>query len=62
MVRLDTASTVGQQMAQYVAVRALPTLIVVDGEGRIVLRQVGAIRREPVVAAVRETNARTIGE
>ncbi len=53
VVRLDTASRVGQQMAARMAVQAVPTLIVTDGEGRIVLRQAGGIRTEPVVAAVR---------
>ena len=62
VVRLDTASRVGQDLARHVTVRAVPTLVVVDGEGRIVLRQVGAIRRGPVVSAVREANARNTGE
>lgn len=53
VVRLDTASRVGQQMAAHMAVRAVPTLIVTDREGRIVLLQAGGIRKEPVVAAVR---------
>jgi len=53
VVRLNTASRVGQQMAAHMAVRAVPTLIVTDGEGEIVLRQAGGIRKDPVVAAVR---------
>lgn len=62
VVRLDTASRVGQEMALHVTVRAVPTLIVVDGEGQIVLRQVGGIRKEPIVSLVRETNANEMGE
>lgn len=53
VVRVDTRSRAGQQLAAHLAVRALPTLIVTDGEGEIALRQVGGIRKDPVVAAVR---------
>lgn len=56
VVRLDTASRIGQQLAAHMAVRAVPTLVVTDGEGQVVLRQVGGIRKDPVVAAVRQAS------
>lgn len=56
VVRLDTASRIGQQLAIHMAVRGVPTLIVTDGGGQIVLRQVGELHKEPVVAAVRRAS------
>ena len=58
VVRLDTAARTGRQLAAHMAVRALPTLIVTDGEGEVILRQVGGLRKDPVVAAVRQASAR----
>jgi thioredoxin-like negative regulator of GroEL len=44
VVRLDLLSSVGQQAAGHFGVRGLPTLLVVDGEGQVILTQVGLLR------------------
>lgn len=53
LVRLSTGSGVGLEVARRYGVRGLPTLIVFDGSGQPVLTQVGRVRREGVVEAVR---------
>ena len=52
VVRLDMMSRVGRQAAAVLGVRAVPTLVVVDGEGQVTLTQVGLIRPAPVQAQV----------
>lgn len=52
VVRLDLMSSVGQQAAGYFEVRGIPTLLVVDGEGEVVLTQVGFIRSGEVKSQV----------
>jgi thioredoxin-related protein len=54
VVRLNTASRVGRQLAAHMTVRAVPTLLVIDGEGEVVLRQEGGIRHDLIVAAARD--------
>lgn len=44
VLRLDLLSSVGQQAARHFGVRGLPTLLVVDGEGQVILTQVGLLR------------------
>ncbi len=44
VVRLDLMSSVGQQAAGHFGVRGIPTLVVVDGAGQVVLTQVGLLR------------------
>jgi len=44
VVRLDLLSPVGQQAAHHFGVRGLPTLLVVDGAGQVVLTQAGLLR------------------
>ena len=44
VIRLNMMSVVGQQAAIVFGVRAVPTLVVVDGDGRVALTQVGIIR------------------
>jgi thioredoxin-like negative regulator of GroEL len=48
VVRLNALSSIGQQAAGHFGVRGLPTLILVDGSGQEVLRQMGIIRPAPV--------------
>lgn len=45
-------SGVGRQAALRFGVRAVPTLLVVDGQGQVVLTQVGLIRPGEVQAQV----------
>jgi thioredoxin-like negative regulator of GroEL len=44
VVRLNVASDIGRQVASIFGVRAVPTLVLVDGEGQPVLTQVGSLR------------------
>jgi thioredoxin-like negative regulator of GroEL len=44
VVRLDILSAVGQQAAGHFGVRGIPTLVVVDGAGQVILTQVGLLR------------------
>jgi len=48
VIRLDALSAIGQQAAAHFDVRGMPTLIVVDGQGEVVLTQMGIIRPSPV--------------
>lgn len=52
VVRLDLLSSVGRQAAGYYGVRGVPTLILTDGHGSVVLTQVGLIRAGAVQDAV----------
>ncbi len=52
VIRLDMMSGVGRQAAFRFGVRAVPTLVVVDGDGQVALTQVGIIRAGPVEAQV----------
>jgi thioredoxin-like negative regulator of GroEL len=47
-------SKVGGQAAGQFGVRAVPTLIVVDGKGQVVLIQAGRIKADEVEARVNE--------
>lgn len=48
VVRLNAFSQIGMQAAGRFSVRGMPTLIVVDGNGEEVLRQMGIIYPGPV--------------
>ena len=50
--RLNIASAAGRQLASRYGIRLLPTLLVLDGEGRPVLQQVGRISKDVVLSAV----------
>lgn len=52
VVRLDVMSQVGRQAAGHFGVRAVPTLLVVNGEGQVALTQVGIFRPGDVQAQV----------
>jgi thioredoxin-like negative regulator of GroEL len=54
VVRLDLMSQVGRQAAARFGVRAVPTLLVVNGDGQVVLTQVGMLRPGDVQAQVDE--------
>jgi thioredoxin-related protein len=43
VLRLDMLSGVGRAAARQYGVRAVPTLLLFDGDGEIVLRQVGTM-------------------
>lgn len=44
VLRLDVMGPVGRQAAAHFGVRGVPTLVLVDGEGEVILTQVGLIR------------------
>ena len=52
VIRLDMMSGVGRQAATVFGVRAVPTLVVIDGQGQVSLTQVGLIRPGVVQAQV----------
>lgn len=54
VIRLDLMSQVGRQAAARFGVRAVPTLLVVNGNGQVVLTQVGILRPGDVRAQVDE--------
>ncbi len=57
VIRLDALSTVGRQAASQFGVRGMPTLLVLDGGGQVVLTQVGLVRPGPVREQVRQLAA-----
>ena len=48
VVRLNVFSSIGQQAAAHFGVRGMPTLIVVDGQGQVMLTQLGLVRPSAV--------------
>jgi thioredoxin-related protein len=52
VLRLSVTDSVGRELAARYGVRQVPTLVVLDGEGDVVLRQAGRLRRGEVVEAV----------
>jgi thioredoxin-like negative regulator of GroEL len=54
VVRLDVMSKIGQQAAVRYRVRAVPTVILLDGEGQVVLSQAGRIKAAEIETKVNE--------
>jgi thioredoxin-related protein len=52
VLRLSVTNNVGGQLATRYDVRAVPTLVLLDGNGNVVLRQAGSPRREEILTAV----------
>lgn len=52
VLRLSVVDSVGRELAMRYGVRGVPTLILLDGNGNIVLQQVGSPQREEVLTAV----------
>ncbi|NLG26522.1 MAG: hypothetical protein GX557_01335 [Chloroflexi bacterium] len=52
--RVNAADSEGRTLVARYSVRFLPTLVVVDGQGEVVLQQVGRLSKAPVVQAVGE--------
>jgi thioredoxin-related protein len=44
VIRLNVFSSIGRQAAAYFGVRGMPTLLVIDGDGNVILTQPGIIR------------------
>ncbi len=62
VLRLDVTSQLGREVGAHFGVRGVPTLLVVDGNGQVVLTQVGLLQPAKVQARVdqllSESNAR----
>ncbi|MGD2103975.1 MAG: thioredoxin family protein [Anaerolineae bacterium] len=54
VLRLSVTDSVGRVLAIRYRVRSVPTLVLLDGDGEVVLRQTGTLHREPVMKAVQE--------
>ena len=54
VLRLGVMDAVGGELAMRYGVRGVPTLVVLDGAGEVVLKQTGVLDRVAVVAAVEE--------
>jgi thiol-disulfide isomerase/thioredoxin len=48
VIRLNAMTSIGRQAAAHFGARGLPTLVLVDGNGEVVLTQVGIIRARAV--------------
>lgn len=52
VLQLNVMDNVGGQLAARYSVRGVPTFLVLDGDGEVVLRQVGRPRRQDIMAAI----------
>ena len=58
VIRLNLLSSIGQAAAGQFGVRAIPTFVLVDGQGNILHRQAGRIDTDKVKNLVKEVNER----
>lgn len=54
VLRLNVTDGVGRELAIRYGVTGVPTLILLDADGDVVLRQTGRLKQEDVVEAVTE--------
>lgn len=59
VLRIDLLSEVGRATASEFSVKMVPTILVFNGEGQIVLREVGVPDAEAIRNAVRQAGAST---
>lgn len=52
LLRLSVTDNVGRELAMRYSVRGVPTLVLLDGSGNVVLQQAGSPRREEIMKAV----------
>ena len=52
VLRLSVTDNVGRQLAMRYGVRGVSTLVLLDGNGNVALRQTGSPRREEIMTAV----------
>jgi len=52
IVRLSVTTRVGSEIAQRFGVRGVPTLVVVDGSGEVVLTQIGRLDKKAVMQVI----------
>ena len=58
VLKISVGSRIGRSLAGRFGIRGVPTLIVTDGAGEPVLRQIGRVNRESVLAAAAAASAR----
>jgi len=58
VVRLDVMSEIGRQAAGRFSVRAVPTVIVLDGDGQVALSQAGRIKAAEIEATANQLLAK----
>jgi thioredoxin-related protein len=54
VLRLNVMDSVGRDLAIRYSVRRVPTLLLLDGDGNVVLRQVGTPRRGEIIETVEQ--------
>lgn len=54
VLRLNVMDSVGGSLAMRYGVRGVPTLVLLNGAGEVVLKQVGVPERAEITAAVQE--------
>lgn len=54
VLRVNVMSSVGRQLGARYGVRGLPTFVLLDGAGEVVLKEVGMPQREKITAAVEQ--------
>lgn len=52
VIRIPLTGEIGRAVVAEWGIRAVPTLLVYDGDGNEILRQVGGIRKDAVMAAL----------
>jgi len=52
VLRLSVTDSVGRELAMRYRVRRLPTRVLLDGDGEVVLKQVGTPKREEILETV----------
>ena len=57
VLRLNVTDAVGGKLAMRYGVRGVPTFVLLNGMGEVVLRQVGTPNRAKIVAAVKRLSA-----
>ncbi len=62
VLRLSVMDDVGSELALRYRVRSVPTVMLLDGQGEVVLTQYGVPDREDIVSAVAELGAELVEE
>ncbi len=52
VLRLSVDDSVGRALAVRYGVRSVPTLVLLDGDGNVILQQAGSPRREDIITAL----------
>ena len=52
VLRLSVTDGVGKELAMRYSVRRVPTMVLLDGDGNVVLKQAGTPKRREIVEAV----------